>query len=167
MAINYQADNEIISNQELVQCVSMYLAALNGDKGSQEMLKGIITYDKNGIDYLKPSNLVDRIINVRAYRKIRKFADSHKSFATIISDVKGKIRAKLSKGNENIELLDSPKTQTTQESTTIDSKANVYEEIKVDPKVVKRIEEIGRRANNPQPTNQNPEPQKEPPENTI
>lgn len=166
MAINYQADNEIISNQELVQCVSMYLAALNGDKGSQEMLKGIITYDKNGIDYLKPSNLVDRIINVRAYRKIRKFADSHKSFATIISDVKGKIRAKLSKGNENIELLDSPKTQTTQESTTIDPKANVNEELKVGPEVVRRIEELGRRANNPQPINQNPEPQKESPENS-
>ena len=104
----------------------MYTSALNGDKDSQKMLKDIITYDRRGMDYLKPSNIFDRIRNRKAFKEFRKFAGSHENFSKIIPDEPGKIRGLLSnipgikrlfKKKENPQLLNQQQTQTTPDPT--------------------------------------------------
>ena len=125
-AIKYQKDHKMILKEEAEAFVSMYTSALNGDKDSQKMLKDIITYDRRGMDYLKPSNIFDRIRNRKAFKEFRKFAGSHENFSKIIPDEPGKIRGLLSnipgikrlfKKKENPQLLNPQQTQTTPDPT--------------------------------------------------
>ena len=125
-AIKYQKDHKMILKEEAEAFVSMYTSALNGDKDSQKMLKDIITYDRRGMDYLKPSNIFDRIRNRKAFKEFRKFAGSHENFSKIIPDEPGKIRGLLSnipgikrlfKKKENPQLLNQQQTQTTPDPT--------------------------------------------------
>ena len=109
-AISEQRRQKILTQEEAIQCLSMYASALNGDKGSQEMLKGVITYDRRGMDFLKPSNIFDRIIHRKAYKEFRRYADEHKDLASIIKDIPGKIRGAFKK-KKNPELLTEQKPE--------------------------------------------------------
>ena len=128
-AIEYQKDHKMILKEEAEAFVSVYTSALNGDKDSQDMLKDIITYDRRGMDYLKPSNIFGRIVNRKAFIEFRKFAGSHEDFSKTIPDERGKLIGLLSnvpgikrlfKKKENPQLLNPQQTQTKSKEATID-----------------------------------------------
>ena len=130
-AIEYQKDHKMILKEEAEAFVSVYTSALNGDKDSQDMLKDIITYDRRGMDYLKPSTIFGRIGNRKAFKEFRKFAGSHKDFSKTIPDERGKFIGLLSnvpgikrlfKKKEDPQLLNPQKTpsQAKSKEETID-----------------------------------------------
>ena len=111
-AIAEQRKQDILTQEEAIQCLSMYASALNGDKGSQEMLKDVIIYDRRGIDLIKPSNIFERIFNGKAFKEFRRYADGHKDLVTTIKDIPGKIRGAFKKTKDPALLTGQQPVQT-------------------------------------------------------
>ena len=115
IALNEMAANGLIPEEQYVDIVEKYLKAITyeGDKPIESDLKDIIEYDRTNLDYLKPSNIIKRIIHKDAYDNIRGFSriSEEMGIATVKEDEPGVIRKFISKMAKKIPLLSSKKTK--------------------------------------------------------
>ena len=102
MALTSAKRNTNITDAELKDITQTYLnyaTRSNLNKETREKLKSMLTYDRKGIDYLKPSNIIKMIRNRKAYQNIRDYAElaEYRGIAEIKKDEPGKIRQFISK----------------------------------------------------------------------
>ena len=99
----------LISNKQLELIKTRYLYATTSNKeiSGSSTLKNIIEYDRTNLDYLKPSNIVRRIIHKSDFDDMRYYADfaENMNIAEIKQDEPGKIRKFLSKAWNKIPMV--------------------------------------------------------------
>ena len=99
----------LVSNKQLELIKTRYLYAVTSDKeiSGSSTLKKIIEYDRTNLDYLKPSNIVRRIIHKSDFDDMRYYADfaENMNIAEIKQDEPGKIRKFLSKAWNKIPMV--------------------------------------------------------------
>ena len=90
-----------------------------GKVPEEKSLKGIIEYDRTGLDYLKPRNIISRIINKKQFNDIRHYADisEENGMTDIKYDEPGKIRRFLSNIKNKLPLLVDKDTKLLEEET--------------------------------------------------
>ena len=94
-----------VPKKDVVETMNNYIYSLGGSSNAQAEIRGLITYDRNGMDYWKPSTFISKIINHRYYKTMAEYMKEAKDFATIIKDKKPRsIREYLE--SRKIELLD-------------------------------------------------------------
>lgn len=88
-ALQIAGDNGI-DQETLRETAGNYIMALMGDSESKNEIAGLITYDRTGMDYWKPSTFIDKIINNRYYKTLEQHMLEAREFVKIKSDEKGK-----------------------------------------------------------------------------
>ena len=103
-----EKENLISSKQlELLKTKYLYAVTSNKEIAGSTTLKNIIEYDRTNLDYLKPSNIVRRIIHKNDFDDMRYYADfaENMNIAEIKQDEPGKIRKFLSKTWNKIPMV--------------------------------------------------------------
>lgn len=97
------------------ELISRYGEAIvkEGKVSDDKSLSGIIEYDRTGLDYLKPSNLISRIIHKKQFDKMKYGADvaEELGIAEIKQDEPGKIRKFFSNMKNKIPLFANKETK--------------------------------------------------------
>jgi len=98
-----------------------YILAIktDGKVPEDKSLKGIIEYDRTDLDYLKPRNIINRIIHKQDYDDIKYYADiaEEKGFADVKQDQPGIIRKFFNKIKNKIPLFAKKETKLLEEKT--------------------------------------------------
>lgn len=97
------------------ELISRYGEAIvkEGKVSDDKSLSGIIEYDRTGLDYLKPSNLISRIIHKKQFDEMKYGADvaEELGIAEIKQDEPGKIRKFFSNMKNKIPLFANKETK--------------------------------------------------------
>lgn len=88
-ALQKAGENEI-DKEDLKEVMGNYVMALAGDSDSKKEIGGLITYDRTGMDYWKPSTFIDKIVNHRYYKTLEEHMLNSISFVNVKQDERGK-----------------------------------------------------------------------------
>lgn len=76
-----------ITRKDVVETMNNYIYSLGGSSNAQAEIRGLITYNRRGMDYWKPSTFISKIINHRYYKTMAKYIKSAKEFVDVIPDI--------------------------------------------------------------------------------
>ena len=82
-AIRVQKQEGIVSKEEATQFLCMYMTALQGDKGSKNIIKSVISYDKTE---MKGKGVIDKIKNRTTYKEFNRYATAHEELCSTIEE---------------------------------------------------------------------------------
>lgn len=102
-----EAINDGVSRDDASKVMNNYLDSLAGSLNAQSEIRGLISYDRTGMDYWKPSTFIDKIRNHRYYKEMARYIDEARDFVTVKEDKIGKIRKFLQE--RTTKLLDKGK----------------------------------------------------------
>ena len=144
-----------VEEKDVEEQVLGYIYALKGDKNYQDKLRGLITYDRTGMDYWKPSTFFSKIVNGKWYKKLDSYSNKAKDFTDVIFDLPGKLRMAL--GKKDTKLLEKTKESTVDRNKRISEKAtqelsgnsqrteqkkNIRKDVKVSDEVAKKLRKV-------------------------
>ena len=144
-----------VEEKDVEEQVLGYIYALKGDKNYQDKLRGLITYDRTGMDYWKPSTFFSKIVNGKWYKKLDSYSNKAKDFTDAIFDLPGKLRMAL--GKKDTKLLEKAKESTVDRNKRISEKAtqelsgnsqrteqkkNIRKDVKVSDEVAKKLRKV-------------------------
>ena len=144
-----------VEEKDVEKQVLGYIYALKGDKNYQDKLRGLITYDRTGMDYWKPSTFFSKIANGKWYKKLDSYSNKAKDFTDAIFDLPGKLRMAL--GKKDTKLLEKAKESTVDRNKRISEKAtqelsgnsqrteqkkNIRKDVKVSDEVAKKLRKV-------------------------
>ena len=144
-----------VEEKDVEEQVLGYIYALKGDKNYQDKVRGLITYDRTGMDYWKPSTFFSKIVNGKWYKKLDSYSNKAKDFTDAIFDLPGKLRMAL--GKKDTKLLEKAKESTVDRNKRISEKAtqelsgnsqkteqskNIRKDVKVSDEVAKKLRKV-------------------------
>ena len=103
-----KAGKDEIPQEELKEVMGNYVMALVGKPESKKEISGLITYDRTGMDYWKPSTFISKIVNHRYYKTLEKHMLEAREFVKIKQDVRGRLLKDLISGRKT-QLLNTGK----------------------------------------------------------
>ena len=93
-----------VEDKDIEKLTLGYIYALGGSKSDQDSLKGLITYDRRGMDYWKIRTIIPKLRHGKQYQKLGEYLMHSEKFADFIMDKQSKIGKWLGLG-ENKGLL--------------------------------------------------------------
>lgn len=77
-----------VDSHEVKSIVADYMQALDGNKAAQMSIRGLITYDRTRMDYLKPRSALGILLHKNEYKQLKEYQQSSKDFTRVINDLK-------------------------------------------------------------------------------
>ncbi len=153
----YAAKKYGVSKSELAGVLDNYINAITGNEEAKASTKQILTYDRKGMDYIKPSNMFRMLTRRKEYDQIKEYAleAEDNNMSGVKLDKPGFIRKLLYKnrplmiGNEDVYMKTDEERKESinkkvnrQYKKPIRTKKQLQEQIEVSDEVKEKLEQV-------------------------